>query len=92
MDSIASFTIDTGGQKYRDAISKQHGDVMLFSCHSEKMLWNHLYACLSSCKESHCLVLQDELKARICAQTIKHLAGSMESIILSDKVSVLSME
>jgi len=23
-----------------DAISKQHGDVMPSSCHSEKMLWN----------------------------------------------------
>jgi len=26
MNSIASFTIETGGQKDRDAISKQHGD------------------------------------------------------------------
>jgi len=36
MDSIASFTIETGGQKDRDAISKQHVDVMPSSCHCEK--------------------------------------------------------
>ena len=33
-------SIETGGQKDRDAISKQHGDIMPSSCHSEKMLWN----------------------------------------------------
>jgi len=29
-------SIETGGQKDRDAISKQHGDIMPSSCHSEK--------------------------------------------------------
>jgi len=43
MDSIAHFIIETAGQKDRDVISKQHGDVMPFSCHSEKMLWIYLY-------------------------------------------------
>jgi len=33
-------SIETRGQKDRDAISKQHGDTMPSSCHSEKMLWN----------------------------------------------------
>jgi len=30
------------GKRSRDAISKQHGDVMPSSYHSEKMLWNAL--------------------------------------------------
>ena len=42
MDSIACFTIETEGQKdhYFDTISKQHGDVMPSTCHSEEILWN----------------------------------------------------
>jgi len=41
MNSIASFTIETGGQKDRDAISKQHGDAFhALELPIEKTLWN----------------------------------------------------
>jgi len=45
MDSIASFTIETGG--HVSLISKQHGDIMSSSCHCEKMLWNQSIAVLA---------------------------------------------
>ena len=46
MDSIASFTIETGGHVIQSVIYKQHGDVTSSSCHSEKMRWNQSIAVL----------------------------------------------
>jgi len=36
------------GKRSRDAISKQHGDVMPSSCHDDKDVKNHLYVCCMS--------------------------------------------
>jgi len=42
MDSIASFAIETGGQKDH----MEHGDVMPFSCLVKRCCGIHLYMCM----------------------------------------------